>query len=316
MMMGTLGQYLHDARLVKNIDLRDAAQQTRISLQYLRALEDEDFSKLPGEVFVRGFLKNYSRFLNLDESEVMKRYAQLNPKAQPAASSAPIAPAPKAEHDVMPVERETPAPKGTPVEPFVWGAVILIVLFVFLFSSLPSRPSKNIIPQKTVPALPAVVSQETATIHGAMPEKLYLEVAATEDTWLLVRTDDSPQKKAVLKKGESLTWSANQRFVLGYGRTGALKLVLNGAELTVNGTKEAVVRDLVITRSGIQNQPAPVKQARPMKPKPQPRAEPQVAQPPQPQPQQPQPQVEQKPAVPPPPAPAKADPLAPLRPPD
>jgi hypothetical protein len=314
MMMGTLGQYLHDARLVKNIDLRDAAQQTRISLQYLKALEDEDFSKLPGEVFVKGFLKNYSRFLSLDESEVMKRYAQLKPKAQPAASSAPIAPAPKAERDVMPVEREAPAPKGTPVEPFVWGAVILIVLFVFLFSSLPSRPSKNVIPQKTVPALPAVVSQETATIPGAMPEKLYLEVAATEDTWLLVRTDDSPQKKAVLKKGESLTWSANQRFVLGYGRTGALKLVLNGAELTVNGPKEAVVRDLVITRSGIQNQPAPVKQARPVKPKPQPRAEPQAAQSPQPQPQ-----VEQKPVIPqapPPPAPAKPDPLAPLRPPD
>lgn len=313
MMMGTLGQYLHDARLVKNIDLRDAAQQTRISLQYLKALEDEDFSKLPGEVFVKGFLKNYSRFLSLDESEVMKRYAQLKPKPQPTPSSAPIAPAPNTEHDVMPVEHEPRTPKGTPVEPFVWGAVILIVLFGFLFSSLPSRPSKNI-PQKAGPALPAVVSQETATIHGAMPEKLYLEVVATEDTWLLVRTDDSPQKKAVLKKGESLTWSADQRFVLGYGRTGALKLVLNGAELTVNGPKEAVVRDLVVTRSGIQNQPAPVKQARPMKPKPQPRAEPQVAQPQQPQPQQPQPQVEQKPAVPPPPAPAKADPLAPLRP--
>jgi Helix-turn-helix domain/Domain of unknown function (DUF4115) len=310
MMMGTLGQYLRDARLVKNIDLRDAAQQTRISIQYLKALEDEDFSKLPGEVFVKGFLKNYSRFLCLDESEVMKRYAQLKPNPQPTSSPAPVASAPNAEHDAMPVEREAQTPKVTPVEPFVWGAVILIVLFVFLFSSLPSRPSKNIL-QKAVPSLPAVVSQETTTVHGAIPEKLYLEVVATEDTWLLVRTDDSPQKKAVLKRGESLTWSADQRFVLGYGRTGALKLVLNGAELTVNGPKEAVVRDLVITRSGIQNQPAPVRQARPMKPKPQPGIEPQVV-----QPQQPQPQVEQKPAVPqsPPPAPVKADPLAPLRP--
>ena len=34
-------------------DLRDAAQQTRISINYLKALEDEDFSKVPGEVSVR-----------------------------------------------------------------------------------------------------------------------------------------------------------------------------------------------------------------------------------------------------------------------
>ncbi len=309
MIMGTLGQYLHDARLAKSIDLRDAAQQTRISHQYLKALEEEDFSKLPGEVFVKGFLKNYSRFLNLDESEVMKRYAQLKPKPQAASSSAP-APSASTDRAIMPAERE--AQKGTPVEPFVWGAVILIVLFVFLFSSLPTRTSKNV-PQKAVPAAPDVVSRETATAAPVIvQEKLYLEVVAIEDTWLLVRTDDSPQKKAVLKKGESLTWSADQRFVLGYGRTGALKLSLNGVELTVNGPKEAVVRDLVITRNGIQNQPAPVKQAKPMPVKP--KTQPAIDPPQQAQPQQPQ--VEQKPAAPlapPPPAPAKADPLAPLR---
>lgn len=314
MVMGTLGQYLHDARLAKDIDLRDAAQQTRISIQYLRALESEDFSKLPGEVFVKGFLKNYSRFLNLDESEVMRKYAQTKP--QPASPSAPApAPTPNAEKAVVPDERETP--KETPIEPFVWGAVILILLLVFLFFSLPSRPSKNI-HQPAGSTGSDVLSRETASTQGVKQEKLYLEVVAIDDTWLLVRTDDSPQKKAVLKRGESLTWSADERFLLSYGRIGALKIVLNGVELTVNGTKETVVRDLVITRAGVQNQPAPVRQARPLKPKPQPAAEPQQqAQPQQPEPQQPQPQAEQKPVVPqvpPSPKSVPADPLAPLRP--
>ena len=117
--MGTLGKYLHNARLAKDIDLRDAAQQTRISIQYLRALENEDFSKLPGEVFVKGFLRNYGRFLNLEESEVMKKYAQLKP--QLASSSTP---APDSDDAVVPGERETS--KETPIEPFVWGAIILI----------------------------------------------------------------------------------------------------------------------------------------------------------------------------------------------
>jgi cytoskeleton protein RodZ len=297
--MGTLGQYLLDARLAKDIDLRDAAQQTRISIQYLRALENEDFSKLPGEVFVKGFLRNYGRFLNLDESEVMKKYAQLKPQPAPLSAPAPDA----VSSAVVSEERETP--KETPIEPFVWGAIILILLLVFLFSSLPSRLSKDI-QQPAGSTVPAVLSRETASAQGVKQEKLYLEVVAIEDTWLLVRTDDSPQKKAVLKRGESLTWSADERFLLSYGRLGALKLVLNGGELTVNGTKETLVRDLVITRAGVLNQPDPVKQVtRPMKPKSQPvQAQPQL-------------QGEQKPVVPlapPSPAAVKADPLAPLRP--
>lgn len=309
--MGTLGQYLLEARLAKDIDLRDAAQQTRISIQYLRALENEDFSKLPGEVFVKGFLRNYGRFLDLDESEVMKKYAQLKPQPAP-----PSVPAPNAVNAVVPDERETP--KETPIEPFVWGAVIFILLLVFLFSSLPSRRSKNIQqPADSPSAVPAVVSRETVSAPSVKQEKLYLEVVALEDTWILVRTDDSPQKKAVLKRGESLTWSADERYLLSYGRIGALKLVLNGVELAVNGTKETVVRDLAVTRAGVLNQPAPVKQAKPLKPKPkpQPAVEPQQTETQQPQPQQPQ--GEQKPVVPqapPSPAPVKSDPLAPLRP--
>ncbi len=43
--MGTLGQYLRSAREARGIDLRDAAQQTRISFNYLKALEEEDFSQ-------------------------------------------------------------------------------------------------------------------------------------------------------------------------------------------------------------------------------------------------------------------------------
>ena len=74
--MGTLGQYLRNAREARGIALRDAAQQTRIRFNYLKALEEEDFARLPGEVFVKGFLKNYGKFLHLEEFEVMKKYAE------------------------------------------------------------------------------------------------------------------------------------------------------------------------------------------------------------------------------------------------
>ncbi len=258
--MGTLGQYLHNARVAKDIDLREAAQQTRISVQYLIALEQEDFTKLPGEVFVKGFLKNYSRYLKLDEAEVMKRYAELKPQqaSSPAPSTTPTVKAAAPEESVP--------RKGTSWEPFIWGAGIAILLIVFLLTYFPARPAKS--PHQPAGAsAPAVVSKETVSVPGLKPSKIYLEVVANEDTWLLVRTDDSPQKKAVLKKDDRLTWSADDRFVLSYGSAGALKLLLDGVELAVNGTKDTVVRDLIVTRTGIVNQPVPLKQAKPMKPK-------------------------------------------------
>ncbi len=258
--MGTLGQYLRSAREAMGIDLRDAAQQTRISANYLKALEEEDFTKLPGEVFVKGFLKSYGRFLRLEEREVMKRYAELEPQL-----STPYAAEEEEKRSVMP---ERMKKKGTPIEPFIWAAAIVISLIVFLVMSRPS--TRNVGDSQSTVSAPTGTLPGVEHVTSAKPEKLYLEVVALEDTWLLVRTDASPQKKAVLKKGENLIWSADDTFLLSYSDIGAVKLLLNGEELSVKGAKGTVVRDLVITRSGIASQQLEAKQPRPAKSKPKP----------------------------------------------
>lgn len=251
--MGTLGQYLRDAREARGIDLRDAAQQTRISSNYLEALEKEDFSRLPGEVFVKGFLKNYGKFLHLDGAEVIKRYNELR---------APLA-GPTVAVDQEPASdvSESKKTRGIPIEPVIWGVGIVIVLALFLFTTLPNRHVRD---REAAHAPEAKL--EPVPVPAPAPEKLYLEVIALENTWILIRTDSSPQKKAVLKKGESLIWSADERFLLSYGDAGAIKLQLNGQELTVNEPKNAVVRDLAITAAGVVNrniQPERPKSARP-----------------------------------------------------
>lgn len=267
--MGTLGRYLHDARVARGIDLRDAAQQTRISLQYLRALEEENFAKLPGDVFVRGFLKNYAKFLRLDESEVMKQYAEMVKKPLPAGAAANQAPE-AAEKPEKPHRSSK-----IPVEPFIWGAGIVAILILFLLTALPSRHHKAQrgaeAPKEVRPELSSLSSTLSSSVTPSTPEKLYLEVFALDNTWLLVRTDASPQKKAVLKKGESLIWSAEQRFLLSYGSAGAVRLLLNGQELTVNEPKNAVIRDLTITAAGVMSRKTPTEQ-RPAGPKSKPAA--------------------------------------------
>ncbi len=253
--MGTLGQYLQDARNARGIDLREAAQQTRISLQYLQALEDEDFSKLPGPVFVKGFLKNYGKFLNLNEAEVMKRYGELQQNPIPAVNAVQTEP-PAAQ-------AEQAKSSKLPIEPLLWAAAIIVVLMVFLFTALPRHQKETHQTEAVSPAVPSELASGPALTVKS--DKLYLEVTALENTWLLVRTDASPQKKAVLNKGESLIWSAEERFLLSYSNAGAIKLMLNGQELTVNEPKNAVIRDLVITAAGIENRKIQAEKLHPAK---------------------------------------------------
>jgi hypothetical protein len=262
--MGTLGNYLRECREALGIDLRDAAQQTRISIHYLKALEDQDFSKLPGEVFVKGFLKNYGKFLHLDEADLIKRYTELTPqKPVAAAVTAPVEERPEQRAVADAVQNKTT--QKISLEPFIWCAGILIALIVFFFFALPSRHPQ----QKNSPG--AVLSKSTQTAPAqamaAKPEKLYLKVVALENTWILIRTDISPQKKAVLQKGDILTWSADERFQLSYGSAGALALTLNDRELSVNEPKNAAVRDMIVTASGIINKKNQPEFAKPKKQK-------------------------------------------------
>ncbi|NTW59297.1 MAG: DUF4115 domain-containing protein, partial [Nitrospirae bacterium] len=121
----------------------------------------------------------------------------------------------------------------------------------------------------------------------------------------------SPQKKATLKKGESVTWSADERFLLSYGSVGAAKLELNGKELVVNGPKDAVVRDLIITSAGVAFQKVESEKPKPRKPMPvtqatptaQPQPAPQI--PVMPEPQAPSPQAAE-------PTQQQATPVAPI----
>jgi transcriptional regulator with XRE-family HTH domain len=302
--MGTLGQYLRDAREAMGIDLRDAAQQTRISFNYLKALEEEDFSKLPGEVFVKGFLKSYGRFLRLEESEVLKRYADLKPDAM----TPPLHPADAEKAPVIFKKGKAKKVRGAPIEPFIWGGAIFIALIAFLFTSIPSH--KETERSRVMNSTPTGTLQGVEQFQARRPDKLYLEVIAVEDTWLLVRTDTSPQKKAVLKKGENLIWSANEMFLLSYSDVSAVKLLLNGEELTVRGTKGTVVRDLAITRAGITNQQIQEKQPRPAKPKP--KTQEALPQPADPQAQiEPQSEPLAQPLPPPAQTPTKTPPFAP-----
>ena len=72
-----VGKYLKEAREGKGITLDEVAEETRIQKRYLEELENDNFSELPGEAYVKGFLKNYAAYVGISEKEIIRRYNSL-----------------------------------------------------------------------------------------------------------------------------------------------------------------------------------------------------------------------------------------------
>lgn len=69
--MRTVGEILKETREAKFYTLDEIEKATKIRKELLQALEEDDWTKLPPPTFVQGFIKNYSRFLNLDSEKLL-----------------------------------------------------------------------------------------------------------------------------------------------------------------------------------------------------------------------------------------------------
>lgn len=68
------GRYLQSIRLQRGITLEKVSEETRIGLGILKSIEQEALDELPAEVFLKGFLRSYSNFIDADGDEVIRRY--------------------------------------------------------------------------------------------------------------------------------------------------------------------------------------------------------------------------------------------------
>lgn len=71
-----LGDLLRKTREEKKLSLEDVEQGTNIRKLYIKSIEDGDYEKLPGEVFLKGFIKTYGKFLGLNSIELIEQYKQ------------------------------------------------------------------------------------------------------------------------------------------------------------------------------------------------------------------------------------------------
>ena len=74
--MESIGEFFKQVRETKGLTIDEVASKTRIRTDFVKALEDGNFAKLPDQVFARGFVRSYARSLGLDEDDAIHRFTQ------------------------------------------------------------------------------------------------------------------------------------------------------------------------------------------------------------------------------------------------
>jgi cytoskeletal protein RodZ len=69
--MELIGARLKKAREGANFSLQDISDRTKISLRFLAAIENDDFSALPGRVYIFGFTRAFARAVGIDEESLL-----------------------------------------------------------------------------------------------------------------------------------------------------------------------------------------------------------------------------------------------------
>src|SRR5689334_21205383 len=125
--MENFGLELRQARERLGVSLRDIAVRTKISVAALEALERNDFSRLPGGIFGRAFVRSYAIEIGVNPEDTVSTFvALLERSEQEAAARGAVRPE-ITEDDRRFLERQRRAVLGLRV-----GVVLLVLLAIAL----------------------------------------------------------------------------------------------------------------------------------------------------------------------------------------
>src|ERR1700722_2500531 len=121
MRMADIGATLREARMRARIDITEVESRTKIRAKYLRAMENEEWDLLPGEVYVKSFLRTYGEYLGLDTRQLLDDFRRRYERP--------------ADHELRPI---TPPGRDRPrrrrgVPPWAVIVVVLVLVVVALY---------------------------------------------------------------------------------------------------------------------------------------------------------------------------------------
>jgi transcriptional regulator with XRE-family HTH domain len=215
MAKGNFGERMKRERELREVSLAEVTRGTRISQQFLEALENEQWDKLPGGVFSRGFVRSIARYLGLNEEDFLSEF-DLARGDQTMAAPAPY-------RNQLPA-----APRWVPA----LAIVALVFLAVGIFYGGRNAWHRYAAYRAAHPSGNNTAGASSAGNVNAPPDKLELTVTTTVPSHVRIIADDLVQLDGDILPGDTHHFSAAQQFQINAADGAAVHLELNGRPIT------------------------------------------------------------------------------------
>lgn len=227
--MDEIGQKLRNARIKKGYTIDDLQQVTKIQKRYLIAIEEGQFDHLPGDFYVRAFIKQYSDAVGISSDDLLEEYKSEIPDSQPKE------PVQTSEKNSTRAIKEDSTPffskLGNYIPQIIVGIVILVIIGVIAYGmiSKSQNESKVNIPQDNTEQTSKKTSSKKSDKKKATKKKasskktaakksteLSVKESSTDGTYTIknvpsdgvnvVVTGKSGQAWIQFSEGSSTTW--------------------------------------------------------------------------------------------------------------
>jgi hypothetical protein len=257
-----IGNTLREARRARGLEILECEERTKIRGKYLRALEAEQFDVLPSPTYVRGFLKTYADFLELDSQLVLDEHQSRCGTVNPISGEIerPGRPPRRRERRSSGLARR----RRSEVH-LLWlaiGGVMGLGLLVWMGvgdttpETPPLPPSDNaaVAPAAPGPAAPAIAAPaNTGPARGEAPQRLTIVLSGIggSGSYVEVRGKDAEGRevfRGTLEAGAERTFTVSRGLWVRSGNTDGLAISVNGRRYELAGG----VADFQVTAGGVE----------------------------------------------------------------
>jgi cytoskeleton protein RodZ len=252
---GNFGRTLREARERRGVSLRQISNATKIGMSALEALERNDFSRLPGGLFSRAFVRSYAIEVGLDPDATLQEFMAQFPHVTATAGHAVSTLS--EDHQAIDSDRRSAT---TFVRLILLSIPIAGALIYFGVAGRRAAAPAQVARPAAEPALPvaepAVPSEdstepvaepalesaaESASAAAVPSDLLTVALSVTGKCWVSATVDGEKKVERLMQPGEQLAMEVRRELVLTAGDASALAITLNGQEAKALGKPGEVV---------------------------------------------------------------------------
>jgi cytoskeletal protein RodZ len=215
-MAPAIGQTLKNRRIQRNLTAEQVAQDTKIHIKFIRALEEERWQDFPARVYLEGFLKRYAEYLRLEEAPLVADLRHIFEEKNKPAFASP-APAQESDEDVL-------SPAAVRSLWLLFGIGVLAVALAVSYVKIGKNSESH-----EDPASSNLSPAQTETV--AAPESFDLLMAAKSPVWSRVWVDDQVRFEGILAANVQKTWTVKEKLRIVSGNPALLAVSVAGASL-------------------------------------------------------------------------------------